>query len=160
MKKTRKMTAYDIFSLVIAAIAALLFGAAFIGCYVLLFTNFSLVGLVATFLASLIPGLICHGIVSSAVEFIRGDSYTPRRTRRYRKKESDSKVNEVLSLIFMLLAIILFGGLTIGVLVYAFLHFSVASLLASALVAIIPGLICYACISATMEYIKNNLSKK
>lgn len=160
MKKARKMTAYDVFSVVIAVIGALLFGAVCVACYVWLILNFSVAALVAILLATLIPGLISYSIAVATVDFIRGDHHSTRRIRRYRKKESDGKAKEVLSLILMLLAIILFGGLTIGAFVYAFMHLSVASILAAALLAIIPGMICYACITTTVEYIKNNLSGK
>lgn len=161
MKKTNKMTAYDVFSVIVAVIGSLLFGAVFVGCYVWLIMNFSLAALVATLLASLIPGLISYSIAVATVDFIRGDHYSTRRIRAYRKKSvSDGKMKEVLSLILMLLAIILFGGMAIGAFVYAFMHFSVASILAAALMAIIPGLICYACISTTVEYLKNGLSRK
>lgn len=67
-------------------------------------------------------------------------------------------VNKIFSLLMALIFILVFAALLFVIWNYALKNFSLASVIAGILSSIIPGLLLYGGISATIDFIKDNFS--
>lgn len=61
----------DVLSVVFSLLVALLFGIITVLCYIYLVPRFGFLGFLIASFAALIPGFLCYGIASAAVDFIR-----------------------------------------------------------------------------------------
>lgn len=144
----------DTITIIIAVFAIALFGAAFVACYVGAFMSFSVASILAGALASLIPGLFCYGIASATLDFMQKDfGWKPGDMF-----ENLPGLKTIFTLLIAVLAIVLFGGATVFCYVMAVKYFSVASIIAAVIASLIPGLICYSCMCATAQYVKELLN--
>lgn len=152
-----KTTFTDVLSVIIALIGAAFFGAAFLGCYILLAQDFSWYNLVGTVFASAIPGFLCHGILLAVIEFLSGKSSQKKRVKTI---TCNNTVKNVFTLIIALIAIVLFGGTVVYFFTVAIKALSFASILAAFLASFIPAIICCSCTVATVDFVRDEFFSK